>query len=82
MGIAVKDAVVKPRCLEYVSVWLEEAPSDDEVFMQALDWAFRLNLPLRAVVTSGHFPRRALNHVSPDERVTLTQAPIVEKMQG
>lgn len=33
--------------LQHVSVWLEDASSNESAFNHALEWAFRLNLPLR-----------------------------------
>jgi hypothetical protein len=36
--------------LSHVSVWLDELSSEEGAFGQALDWAHRLSLPLRAVV--------------------------------
>lgn len=45
--------------LRHVSVWLEDGPSDGSIFTQAMDWAFRLNLPLRAIVKSPRSPSDA-----------------------
>src|SRR6185369_9210165 len=56
--------------LQHVSVWLHGGPSDDSVFPHAMDWAFRLNLPVRAVVNS---PR--------SDSVGRTRAAIAEKMK-
>jgi K+-sensing histidine kinase KdpD len=59
------------RSLQHVSVWLDGGPSDESVFPQAMDWAFRLNLPLRAVVTS-----------SRSDGMDRSHAPVVEKMKA
>src|SRR5260370_40078187 len=43
---------MEARSLQHVSVWLDGGSVDESVFHQAMDWAFRLHLPRRAVVTS------------------------------
>jgi hypothetical protein len=63
------------RPLEHVAVWLDDSGADARVFPQALDWAFRLNLPLRAVVTS---PRLNTDSARP-ERSNL---PIAHKTKA
>jgi hypothetical protein len=40
------------RPLQHVSVWVQDCAPDDKVFGQALEWAYRLNLPLRAIVAA------------------------------
>ena len=76
---------MQSRPLTHVSVWLDDSPANDKVFPQALDWAFRLSLPLRAVVTSPRFQ----THLSYDEgQVFLSnetnqrREPVVEKMKA
>jgi hypothetical protein len=44
---------MQARSLQNVSVWLDGGSVDESVFPHAMDWAFRLHLPLRAVVTAG-----------------------------
>ncbi len=60
------------RSLDHVSVRLNGSSTDERVFPQAMDWAFRLNLPLRAFLTNS----RTDSH--PDER---QHRHIVEKME-
>lgn len=55
-ALIVPHIAIQPRCLmravllQRVSVCLEDAPRAERAFAQALDWAFRLSLPLCAVV--------------------------------
>jgi hypothetical protein len=46
------------HALSHISVWVDDLSSDEGAFGQALDWAHRLSLPLRAVV-DGHCRERA-----------------------
>jgi hypothetical protein len=52
---------MESHSLEHVSVWLEGGQAEGRAFSQALDWAYRLGLPLRAVVTSQRFCGRSTN---------------------
>src|SRR5262249_3745207 len=45
------------RPLHHVSVWLDDRSTDTGAFPEALDWATRLSLPLRALVTSRRYGR-------------------------
>jgi hypothetical protein len=80
-----QSAFMQPRPLQHVSVWLEDNPSDERVFPQALDWAFRLSLPLRAVVTSSRFHTHSTNQNSPvfsPKETNRCPGPVVEKMKA
>jgi hypothetical protein len=66
-----------PRSLDHVSVWLEDGPTDANTFPQALEWAFRLSLPLRAVIRS---PRLA--GAGRDGAPSRGDAPVVEKLKA
>jgi hypothetical protein len=75
---------MESHSLEHVSVWLDDGPSDEKAFPQALDWAFRLNMSLRAVITSRRLHGRCRNE---SDRMALNQggdlipSPVVEKMK-
>jgi hypothetical protein len=43
---------METQVLHHVSVWLDDLSSADSAFTEALEWAWRLGLPIRAVVTS------------------------------
>jgi hypothetical protein len=69
---------MKPHSLEHISAWFGDALSDDKVFPQALDWASRLNLPLRAIVASRRANRRTM--MAYDTR--QSQAAAVDNMKA
>src|SRR5579862_9569356 len=84
-GFASKGLSMKSHSLEHVSVWLDDGPSDSNVFPQALEWAFRLNLPLRAVVTSRRFHSCSTNQpdqLVPYKSLEQSHAPVVENMKA
>jgi hypothetical protein len=54
---------MKTRSLDHLSVWLDTLSSNDGAFPQAMDWAYRLSLPLRVVVTSERVANHALGQV-------------------
>jgi hypothetical protein len=58
-------------------VWLEDGPTDVNTFPQALEWAFRLSLPLRAVIRSPRLPGAGLEGIPSQGDV-----PVVEKMKA
>jgi hypothetical protein len=72
---------METRSLHHVSVWLDDlSPSDEGAFTEALEWAWRLSLPFRAVVRS----TRLANH-DPGRHVQAhgnhESTPIVEKVK-
>jgi hypothetical protein len=46
------EAFMQANAIDHVSFWLDHNESQDAAFHQAMDWAFRLDLPLRITVTS------------------------------
>lgn len=76
---------MNPHSLEHVSNWLEDDPSDGPAFVQGLDWAFRLSLPLHAVVTSRCAPQHSRDRhvqIPPNQRLHPSDSPLIEKMKA
>jgi hypothetical protein len=75
---------MKSHALEHVSVWLEDGLPNEMVFSQALDWACRLNLPIRAVVAARRPVRTAsrAEPVAPPEGMDQRATPLTEKMNA
>jgi hypothetical protein len=76
---------MNPHSVEHVSVWLEDGLSNDKVFSQALEWACRLSLPLRAVVASRRSyvrPTSQASRMAPHEKIDQSQSPVAEKMNA
>jgi hypothetical protein len=75
---------VQRHSFSHVSVWLDDHSSEKGALAQSLDWAARLRLPLRVVVTSTRFANHAAdqdwqaNGAVHDDRES---APIVEKIK-
>src|SRR5438105_1556038 len=61
--------------LEHVAIWLDDDASADQGHAQALDWAFRLNLPLHAVVTSRRLRSRSTGQTAQMEQ---SDAPVLD----
>jgi hypothetical protein len=71
--------------LTHVSIWLDDESSSDGGLRQAIDWAGRLGLPLRVVVTSTRFAKHAITEAEQANVAAVSQreaTPIVEKIKS
>jgi len=73
------------RSLQHVSVWLDDQSSDQGALPQSMDWAARLKLPLRVVVTSRQFAYQPFQTEGDADGSVLRDrepAPIIEKIKN
>lgn len=73
---------MQPRCFQRVSAWLDDGSSEGRILSLALDWAFRLNLPLRVIATSSSVASLSATTVYPRDRWIESGSPVMQKMKA